>query len=74
MDDQTDKRPRQQLEPHPVDGFRYLAKVAGSNPVVRSKKMQVRSPFHESLWTAGGRGKRPECTRRARRRLTGVPK
>jgi hypothetical protein len=39
MDDQTDKRPRQQLEPHAVDGFLYLAKVrvAGSNPVVRSR-------------------------------------
>ena len=52
-DEQMDKRRRHQCEGYAPDGSPYLAKVrvAGSNPVVRSKKSQVRSPFHESLWS-----------------------
>ena len=39
-----DKRPPQQPEPHALDDFPYLARVrvAGSNSVVRSKKVLVR--------------------------------
>ncbi len=40
LDDETDGGPARRTEQHWMDGFQHLAKVrvAGSNPVVRSKR------------------------------------
>jgi len=69
VDKQTDNGPRQQPEHHIVDGLPDIAKVrvAGSNPVVRSRKTPVQAPF---LWGAVPRRRASAasaCALRARR-------